>query len=106
MSAPAPEDVRGDWVHRLLRHLAGVPHVPEYVIASYSHGNPHRTVLTPAEVKVVQGFSYGMTAEMIADAYGVSIETVRTNMKTARFALRAKNAAHTVALALRTGQIT
>jgi DNA-binding CsgD family transcriptional regulator len=65
----------------------------------------HRGSLSPAEKRVLLMASHGMQAKMIAEVFGISKQTVLSQLKSARYALRAKNTAHAIALALRMGLI-
>jgi DNA-binding CsgD family transcriptional regulator len=57
--------------------------------------------LTQRELSVLKIASDGKTAEEIASALGVRMETVRTHFKRARAKLRARNRTHAVAEAMR-----
>lgn len=62
-------------------------------------------LLTPCEKRVIQGASFGLTYDMVAEVYGVGVATVRTQATIAMRKLGAKNMAHAVALSLRKGLI-
>lgn len=66
---------------------------------------PLRTAPSPAELRVLQCLSHGMTRQMAADSLFLSVETVKTHTQNARRALAAKNTLHAVAIALRLGMI-
>jgi DNA-binding CsgD family transcriptional regulator len=60
---------------------------------------------TTSELMLLRYLSRGLTLPMIADAMGVSVESVKTGLKRARQRLRAKNSTHAVAEAIRRGLI-
>lgn len=62
-------------------------------------------VLSPAQVRILELLSRGLTPEMVADATGWSPDAIDQQIRLARTALGAKNAAHAVAQALRRGLI-
>lgn len=66
---------------------------------------PKRQDLTPTEVANLRWLSHGLTDPMIADARGVSRETVKRQLTMTRYKLAAKTRAHAVAIALRAGII-
>jgi LuxR family quorum sensing-dependent transcriptional regulator len=57
--------------------------------------------LTQRELSVLKIASEGRTADEIARALGLGIETVRSHLKKARTKLGARNSAHAVAEAMR-----
>lgn len=61
--------------------------------------------LTASNLRVLRCMAHGMTSRMAADALGIAVETVRENLKAARYRLRAKNTTHAVAEAIRRGLI-
>jgi DNA-binding CsgD family transcriptional regulator len=65
----------------------------------------HEGQLTAAELEVVLHLSHGLTRKMVGEVLGKTEETVKTQVTTARNALRAKNIPHLVAIALRQGLI-
>ncbi len=67
--------------------------------------SPGRNELSPSELRVLEAHSRGMTSEMTAEILGVAVETVKTELKSARYRLRAKNTAHACCEALRQGLI-
>ena len=56
---------------------------------------------TEHELRVLTCLSHGLTLAQAAEVLGVGFETVRTQAKTARLRLGAKNTTHAVATALR-----
>ena len=61
--------------------------------------------LTSRELQVLEWYSRGLRTMMVAQAMGVSPETVKTTIAHARAKLRAKNTAHAVGNAIRLGLI-
>lgn len=95
----------GEWdarTDRLLDRISRAPLVPEYEIDILM-----RSVgtITPAERRALVCLSHGMSYKMVADTLGVELETVKTQLRVARYKLRAKNTTHAVAQALRLGLI-
>jgi len=98
---------------RLLNNLAELPIVPEQLLdgripdaGRIEMFERRRTgSLTPREAQCLALMSHGMTTEMVAQTLGIAFYTVMTYLKKARFALRAKNTAHAIAIALREGII-
>lgn len=95
------DDDEHGWVNVLLADLADAPLIRDERGAAFGS----RSDLTPAELRVVGAMSHGLTAEMAGDLFQVSPETVKRQLKAARFRLEAKNTAHAVANALRRGYI-
>jgi DNA-binding CsgD family transcriptional regulator len=91
------------WVDHLLRDIARAPLLPDE--RGIGLPTPGSMNLTPAELRVVEAMSRGLTAEMAGDLFDVSPETVKTQLKAARYRLRGKNTTHAVANALRLGLI-
>jgi LuxR family quorum sensing-dependent transcriptional regulator len=60
-----------------------------------------RPQVSPRELAVLRGASLGQTASETAKVLGLSVETVRTHMKSAQERLGARNSAHAVANAMR-----
>jgi DNA-binding CsgD family transcriptional regulator len=60
-----------------------------------------RARLTQRELSVLKIASEGRTADEIARALGLGMETVRSHLKNARTKLGARNSAHAVAEAMR-----
>lgn len=87
------------WVDALLRDIACAPVLTDERGIGYP--NPGSYDLTPAELRVVEAMSHGLTSRMAGDLLCVSHETVRSQLKAVRFRLKAKNTAHAVANALR-----
>ncbi len=101
---PAADEPHGDWPTRLLRKLERAQLVTEDQL------RPGRVALTacdpsPAELRALEGLSYGLTRGMFAELYGLSSETVASQLRSARFKLAAKNSTHAVAIAIRRGLI-
>lgn len=61
--------------------------------------------LTPAERRCILGMSHGLGRQGVADAWGIDVESVKSQLRTARAKLAAKDTTHAVALALRYGII-
>lgn len=61
--------------------------------------------LTPRELDVLTCLSRGLEYPMVADALGISLESVKSHAKHARFKLRAKNSVQACCEALRLGLI-
>lgn len=61
--------------------------------------------LSPREREVMHAMAEGLTAEKIGDAFGVSVETVRTHVRNVIRKLQARNRVHAIALALERGEI-
>jgi DNA-binding NarL/FixJ family response regulator len=93
-SRPIPE--------RLLAALRRAPLVPEYELGQ-RRPKPH--VLSPAERAALICASHGLEATMIGEVLDKSHETIKSQLRSARYALRAKNTTHAVTLALRAGLI-
>ncbi len=77
------------------RLATGSRHLPE----------PQTKKLTAEELLVLACISRGMTEGMAGEACGISASLAADRMKTARFKLRAKNAAHACSEAIRQGLI-
>lgn len=58
-------------------------------------------MLTKRQLQVLAGVRDGHTAEVVAKNLGLSPETVREHLKTARRKLGANNATHAVIMAIR-----
>lgn len=84
-------DEDSDWDTRLLAGMANV--------------SGRRAELSPAELAVITAASHGLTAGMAADVLGKQVETIKQQLKHSRLKVGAKNTAHAVAIALRTGLI-
>jgi LuxR family transcriptional regulator, quorum-sensing system regulator BjaR1 len=69
-------------------------------------GAAFRIGLTQRELSVLKIASEGRTADEIAGALGLGMETVRSHLKKARTKLGARNSAHAVAEAMRQLLIT
>ena len=95
-------DADSDWPDRLLTNIGRRPLVDESAIRS-GVAAPGRRDLSQGEVRVLEAFSRGMTAEMAAEILGVTIETVKSQLKSARYRIRAKNTTHACCEALRQG---
>jgi DNA-binding CsgD family transcriptional regulator len=93
---------------RLLKKLGQVPAVnglsastdPAVDLRKASHS------LTKRERVVLMMLSHGMTAQMVAEALGVSYHVVQQHSKAARYVLRAKNTTHACCIAIREGLIS
>lgn len=64
-----------------------------------------RLPITPRELEVLRRVSFGWSNEEIADDLGLSPQTVRTHVQNALRGLGARNRAHAIGIALRTGGI-
>lgn len=91
------------WVNALLRDIARAPLLADE--SGIGFPNPGSRDLTPSELRVIEAMSHGLTADQAGDLLGVAPETVKSQLKAARFRLRGKNTAHAVANALRQGLI-
>lgn len=85
------EDRSSDWPRRILTKMAKVDRLT--------------AELTAGELRALEAASHGLSRQMTADAFGVPLETVRSQMRSAILKLRAKNTCHAVAIALRHGDI-
>ena len=92
-----------DWPARLLRAIAGMPTVEQIPSNAYTATRPD---LTPAELAVVECASRGLTPSMTAELRAVTRATILTQLKAARYKLRAKNTTHACCEALRRGLIS
>jgi DNA-binding NarL/FixJ family response regulator len=61
--------------------------------------------LTPGQRKVLEAVSHGLGNQGAADALGLSIDSVKTQLQLASRSLAAKNATHACCIALRRGLI-
>jgi DNA-binding CsgD family transcriptional regulator len=73
-----------------------MPTLPRELLELYCEGRP----LTPAETRVLRRLAHGLTAPQAADALGVSYNTVKKQVRTARAKLRANTTTHAVAIAV------
>lgn len=89
---------------RLLGALGRAPVLDEAEINGYTaaHG---RSELTATELACLRGLSHGLTTGGVADLTGRGAETVKTQLRSARYKLAAKNSTHAVASAIRQGLI-
>jgi DNA-binding NarL/FixJ family response regulator len=62
-----------------------------------------RLPITPRELEVLRRVSFGWSNVEIATDLGISAETVRTHVQNTLRGLGARNRAHAVGIALRTG---
>lgn len=90
---------------RLLDDLRKAPLVPERWLSRLPDGARPEGPLSASQVRALQAASHGLTARLSADLFDIAYDTVRDQLKAARFALRAKNTTHAVAIALRQGLI-
>ena len=97
-----------DWHLRLLADIQKLPTVDEKDLDSTDAVRRLMASerLRPSEIRVLEAASRGLKAGMIADLYGLSRETVRKELTSARRILRAKNTTHAVAIAIRAGLLT
>ena len=65
-----------------------------------------RLPLTPRELEILRRISFGWSNDEIADDLGIKPDTVRTHVENARRSLGARNRAHAVAIAIRTGGLS
>lgn len=99
-------DKRDDALFRVLWASARAPLVPEEWINRHVAGNWQvDRDPSPAELQVLQAFSYGLGYKSVGEVLGRDLETVRSQVRQARFLLRAKNTAQAVAIAIRRGLI-
>ena len=99
-------DKRDDALQRVIRAAARAPLVPEEWINRHIAGN-WQVDRDPshAELQVLQAFSYGLGYKSVGEVLGRSPNTVRSQIRQARFLLRAKTTAQAVAIAIRRGLI-
>jgi DNA-binding NarL/FixJ family response regulator len=85
---------------RIARRMNGLHPFPE-------RGRHCPVKLEPSatELRVLQAMSYGLGRQGAADVCGVSLNTVMTQLQSARAKLRAKNTTHACCEALRQGLI-
>lgn len=103
---PAPDEPHGDWPQRLLRALANAPLIPEDQIDWYMRGGRSDTdELSPSEAAVLRYLSRGLTPGETAVALGKSLDTVKTQLKGAKYKLRAKTTTQACCEAIRSRQI-
>lgn len=88
----------------LLRNLAAAPIIPESAIDGYVASNGSSD-LTEPELHALLLMSHGLEEQMAADMLGKSLYTVKYQLKSARYKLKAKNTRHAIAIALRMGLI-
>jgi DNA-binding CsgD family transcriptional regulator len=98
------DDDESDWPYRLARDIADSILVQENHISHATNRHSHQ--LSPSEQRILLCLSVGLNNRMAADVLGVSEDTIRSQVASARAKLGAKNQAHAVALAIRSGQIT
>ncbi len=97
-------DTESDWPDRLLRKLADAPLVAEPAVDSpKTYRLAEFSFLTPRELEVLHYASLGLENSHIADMLFVTVETVKTHLKAARYRLCAKNTTHACCLAIRAG---
>jgi DNA-binding NarL/FixJ family response regulator len=74
-----------------------------------THRPAHRlhraTALSPPEIEVLRYLSRGLEYEMVADALGKNLETIKSQARGARTKLQAKNSAEACCEAVRRGLI-
>jgi DNA-binding CsgD family transcriptional regulator len=73
-----------------------VPTLPRELLELHVEGRP----LSQAETRVLRRLAHGLSGPETADALGVSYNTVRKQIKTARAKLRANTATQAVAIAV------
>jgi LuxR family quorum sensing-dependent transcriptional regulator len=73
----------------------------EELVRGNLRATARRPQLSPRELAVLRGASLGQKASDTAKVLGLSVETVRTHMKSAQERLGARNSAHAVAEAMR-----
>jgi DNA-binding NarL/FixJ family response regulator len=111
MTDPRKEDVPD----ALIEALRSAPTIAEWMIEEHARratvslgGHPaheFNEVPTDDELKVLACLSFGMTNPMTAETLGKGLETVKTQIRTARYRLKAKTTIHAVAIAIRRGLI-
>ena len=97
-------DHESDWPWRLLRSISRRPLVDESELRTGSAW-VRPGDLSPSELRVLEAISRGLTIEMAADVLGVGHETVKSQIKSARYRLKAKNITHACCEAIRLGLI-
>jgi len=109
MTDPRKADVPDE----LIRALRSAPLIKEHQVEE--HARRHRIGFagrwtydfndnpTFAELTVLAFLSHGLTVPMIADT--LEIHTVKSEVRSARYRLKAKNTTHAVAIAVRRGLI-
>jgi DNA-binding CsgD family transcriptional regulator len=92
---------------RLLAALAKAPYIPPDEFDAMTRVSPARRErpVSPAELRVIECLSHGLTTDMAAEVLGISHHTVRSHLSVVRAKLAAKNQAHVVAIAIRRGLI-
>ena len=64
-----------------------------------------RQPLSPRQKQVLEHLAQGHSRQQTANHLGITVNTVATHIKAAKWALRATNTRHAVAKAIRTNQI-
>jgi DNA-binding NarL/FixJ family response regulator len=99
-------DAASDWPSRLLDDLADAPLLSEeHPRIAGNFPRPFDAELGPMELLLLKCMSRGMTRQMAADATFVSVQTVMTHLKGARYRLGAKNTTQACCEAIRRGLI-
>lgn len=95
-------DRESDWTTRLMHDLADRPLLDEEALEA---PNPCRTALSPSELRTLEAISRGLTVEMAGQLLCLSADTIKTQLKGARYRLRAKNTLQACCEAIRLGLI-
>jgi DNA-binding NarL/FixJ family response regulator len=98
-------DLSDEATDRLLKRLGKAPLVSSLAAIPDTRLGRRSERLTNQELEVVKGISHGLGNAEIAEVFGISTETVKTHVRHVLSALRAKNRAHAVAIAIREGLI-
>lgn len=85
-------DADSDWPDRILNSV--------WAIGFTTHA------VSRAEIEVLNAISHGLTTDMVAELLVKEASTVKSQLKSARMKLCAKNTTHAVAMGLRQGLIT
>jgi DNA-binding NarL/FixJ family response regulator len=106
---PVPRDQDGQRIipDKLLRRLARTTWIPETEISqgAYVHRHDESDPVTEMELKVLFLLSHGLTRTQTAETLVKDLETIKSQMKTASYRLRAKTVAHACCQAIRRGLI-
>jgi DNA-binding CsgD family transcriptional regulator len=95
-------DRESPWPDLLADRIEQVPLVD---VRHLEHVREDRNAPTLAELTVLRCAAVGLYDSDTADLLGLSLYTVKKQMMSARYRLRAKNRTHAVALAIRQGLI-
>lgn len=102
------EALSARWMRRLKEGDGGAQNAADDLLRSMARGGlivNGYDLLSNHELQVLKRFSWGWTAQQIADLRCVSRETVKSQAASIRFKLRAKSMTHAVSIATRSGLI-